>query len=181
MLTDLLLLVLFVTVVGVGFWGGILRTVIALVSLYASLVLAGLYFKFVSVFVTRRGIADTVADTLSFIAVLLLAFAILAALSLYTFRYVRLPVQLEFFDRLIGAALGIVLAVAVLTTTAMLLHYTFVAGSTGSAGGIGGFLRRGTEASSFVPLLITNMLPRLFAAIGPFVPDAALPLFRPVS
>lgn len=181
MLTDLVLLVVFVAVVGLGFWSGILRSVIALVAFYASLILASLYFKFVSVLLTQRGVEDSVADTLSFVAVLLLAFAILVALSLYTFRYVRLPGQLEFFDRLLGAALGIVLGVAVLTTVAMLLHYMFIAGSTGSQGGIGGVLRRGTESSSVVPILTTNLLPQLFRAVGPFVPDAAMPLFRPAT
>jgi len=181
MLADLLLLVLFVTVVGIGFWGGAIRTVIAIVAFYASLILASLYFKFVSVFITRRGIEDTVADTLSFVAVLALAFAILVALSLYTFRYARIPPQLEFFDRIVGAALGMLLAIAVLTTVAMLLHHTFVAGSTGSENGIAGFLRRGTQSSSLLPILRANLLPRLFILVGPFVPDAALPLFRPTT
>lgn len=181
MLTDLVLLVLFVTVVGIGFWGGAIRTVIALVAFYASLVLASLYFKFVSVFITRRGIGDIIADALSFVAVLVFAFAILVTLSLYTFRYIRIPSQLEFFDRLLGAALGIVLAVAVLTTVTMLLHYTFIAAGAGGEGVVGSFLRRGTQESALVPLLTANLLPRLFVTVGPFVPDTALPLFRPVT
>jgi uncharacterized membrane protein required for colicin V production len=179
MLTDLALLVVFVAVVGVCFWSGMIRSIIALVAFYASVVLASLYFKFASVFVTRRGIEDRVADVLSFVTVLVVAFAILAALSVYTFRYVRLPGQLEFFDRLLGAAVGMVLAVAVLTTIAMLLHYTFIAGSTGNQGGIAGLLRRVTQASSLVPILTSNLLPRLFRVVSPFVPDAALPLFQP--
>lgn len=179
MVVDLFLLIVFIIVTGVGFFQGTIKLTIALLTFYASIILASLYFKFLSLYMLRRGTSSIVADAVSFFIILAVCFIILLTAALYTFRYVRLPGRLEFIDRIIGVLLGVVLAVVVTSVLAMVLQFLFVSNNAGNPYPITRALQGSTRGSSLRPLLIFNILPQLFTLVSPFLPDAALPFFNP--
>lgn len=179
MVVDLFLLVVFIIVTGVGFFQGTIKLAIAILTFYASIILASLYFKFLSLYMLRRGTSSVVADAVSFFLILTICFIILLAAALYTFRYVRLPGRLEFVDRIIGVVLGVALAVVVTSILSMVLHFLFITNNAGNPYPITRALQSSTRASTLRPLLIFNILPQLFTLISPFLPDAALPFFNP--
>lgn len=179
MFVDLLLLAFFLVITGLGFFQGTIRLVIALVTFYASVILASLYFKFLSLFFTRRGTSAIVADAVSFFILLAICFIVLLAAALYTFRYLRLPGKLEYLDRILGVVFGVVLGVIFTSIVAMVLQYAFITHNAGDPYPISRALQNSTRVSTFRPLLIFNILPRLFTTVAPFLPDAAIPFFQP--
>lgn len=179
MFIDLVLLAIFIIVVAVGFFQGTIKLLIAIVTFYASIILASLYFKSLSLLFVRRGTSAVVADAISFFLVLFLCFVILLAMALYTFRYVRFPGRLELLDRLLGVVLGVVLGLVVTSIVAMVLHYAFITHNIGSLYPITRFLANSTRESVTRELLIFNILPRLYVTVAPFLPDVALPFFQP--
>lgn len=179
MVVDLFLLAVFIIVTGVGFFQGTIKLTIAILTFYGSIILASLYFKFLSLYMARRGTSTIVADAVSFFIILAVCFIILLAAALYTFRYVRLPGQLEFVDRIIGVVLGVVLAVVVTSIMAMVVQFLFVTNNAGNPYPITRALQSSTRSSTLRPLLIFNILPQLFTVVSPFLPDAALPFFNP--
>ncbi len=178
---DLLLFVLMIAIMAAGFFKGTIRLVIAVITFCASIVLASLYFRFLAVFFTARGTSGVIADAISFIVILFLCFLILFMATVYTFRYVRVSRRFEYFDRLLGAIVGIVMAAIVAVTVAIVLHYAFIRNDPAATAVVPltrafqGSVRR----SAIMPLLIEHVLPRLYVVVGPFLPDAAQPLFRP--
>lgn len=179
MFVDFLLLIFFLIVVATGFFQGTIKLLIASVTFYASIILASLYFKFVSLAFTRRGTSPIIADSLSFFLILTIAFVFLLTMALYTFRYIRMPGRLEYVDRMLGVVLGVVLGVILASILAMVLHYAFVTHSAGNGYPITRWLQGSTRNSTLRQALIFNILPQLYASVAPFLPDAALPFFRP--
>lgn len=179
MFVDLLLLLIFIVIAGLGFFQGTIKLIIALVTFYASIVLSSLYFKFLSIYMVRRGTSSVVADAISFFLILAVSFALLLALSLYTFRYVRFPGKLEFVDRILGVVFGVMLGVVLTSIVAMVFQFLFITNSAGNAYPISRALQNSVRSSTLLPLLIGNILPRLFTAVSPFLPDAAVPFFNP--
>ena len=177
MFVNLFLIALFLVVTGTGFFQGTVKLLIALVTFYVSVVLASLYFKFLATYF--KNTSAIVAESVSFFLILALCFAILLAMALYTFRYVRFPGRLEYVDRILGVVLGVVFGALVACVVAMILQYAFISHSAGNEYPITRALQRSTRGSQLVQILIYNILPRLFTAVSPFLPDAALPFFNP--
>lgn len=180
MLIDLLLLFLFIIIAGIGFFQGTIKLIIALVTFYASVVLASLYFKFLSLQFVKRGTSSIVADATSFFMILAVCFVLLLAMALYTFRYVRIPGRLEFVDRILGVVFGVVLAVVFTSIVAMVLQYLFITNNAGNPYPISRAIQSSTRSSTLLPLLIQRILPQLFTVVSPFLPDAAIPFFNPI-
>lgn len=181
MFIDILLLFLFIIVAGIGFFQGTVKLTIALVTFYASIILSSLYFKFASSYISRGGTSEVVSDAISFFIILLICFLILLAAAVYTFRYVKLPGRLDLLDRVLGVGLGIILGVVVTSVVAMVLTFLFVSNNAGSVYPITRAIQSSTRGSTLRTLLLSNILPQLFTAVSPFLPDAALPFFNPRS
>lgn len=179
MFIDILLLLLFIVITGLGFFQGTIRLLIAIIALYASVILSSLYFKSLSLYMSGSGTNAVVADAVSFFVILLVAFLILFSLSLYTFRYLRLPGRLEFLDRMLGVVLGVFFGVILTSLVAMILQYAFITHSAGDFYPLTRAIQRSTRSSVLRELLIFNILPRLYATVAPVLPDAALPFFSP--
>ncbi|HEX6290984.1 MAG TPA: CvpA family protein [Herpetosiphonaceae bacterium] len=179
MFVDLLLLFGFIVITAVGFFQGTIKIVLALVTFYASVILASLYFKFASLYMVRRGTSAVVADAISFFLILVICFILLLAAALYTFRYVRFPGRLEFVDRIIGVMLGVILGVVFMSIVGMVLQFLFISNSIGDPYPITRSLQNSTRTSTLLPLLINNILPQVFSLVAPFLPESALPFFRP--
>jgi membrane protein required for colicin V production len=178
---DLLLLVLLIAITAAGFFKGTIRLIIAVITFYASIVLASLYFRFLAVFFTARGTSEIIANAISFFLILFLCFVILFAAGVYTFRYVRVSGRLDYLDRLLGTFLGLVMAAMVAAIVSIVLRYTFIVNDPAATAGFPltrafqGSVRR----SAILPLLIDHILPRLYVFLDPFLPDAAKPFFQP--
>ncbi len=177
---DLLLVLLFVAVTAIGFFQGTIRLVVALVTFYASIVLASLYFRFLTIFFTRRGTSEQVASSISFFLILVLTFALLFTAGLYTFRYVRLSGRLDYLDKILGTFLGMVLAAMVAVVMTMILNYAFVRYDAAATADfpLTATFQRSVRSSTVRPILLQRVLPRMYAAVAPFLPEAALPLFN---
>ncbi len=178
---DLLLLALLIAITAVGFFKGTIRLIIAIVTFYASIVLSSLYFRFLTVFFTRRGTSPAVADAISFFIILLICFVILFMAGAYTFRYMRFPAQLDVLDRMLGALFGLVLAAMVAVIVAIVLHYIFIRHNVADTltFPLARSFQGSVQKSTLMPLLIDHVLPRLYLALGPLLPDAAQPFFQP--
>lgn len=177
MFVDLLLLFGFIIISALGFFQGTVKLVIALVTFYASVILASLYFKFAASYIARSGTSPIIADAVSFFLILAICFILLLAAALYTFRYVRFPNKLEFIDRILGLLFGIVLGAVGMSIVGMVLRFLFVSHSIGDPYPLTRSLQSSTRTSNILPLLIENIMPQIFRIIGPFIPEAALPFF----
>lgn len=180
---DLLLVLLFIVITATGFFQGTIRLVIALVAFYASIVLASLYFRFLAVFFTRRGAGAPVADSISFLLILVFCFVILYAAGAYTFRYVRLSGNLDYLNRIFGTVLGLILAALVAAVMSMVLHYAFVRHDLAATANVPftATFQRSVRNSSLRPFLLDRLLPRLYRSVSPFLPEAAQPFFQPTQ
>ncbi len=176
MFVNLLLMALFLIVTGAGFFQGTVKLAIALVTFYVSVVLASLYFKFLATYLNTSAV---VAEAVSFFIILGISFVMLLAMALYTFRYVRFPGKLEYLDRIIGVGFGVVLGVVLASIVAMILHYLFISHSAGNEYPITRAFQRSARSSNLLQLLMYNILPRMFALVSPFLPEAAIPFFNP--
>ena len=178
MFVDLLLLSGFIIITALGFFQGTIKLVIALITFYASVILASLYFKFAASYIARRGTSPIIADAISFFLILAICFILLLAAALYTFRYVRFPGKLEFIDRIMGLMFGIVLGVVCMSILGIILRFLFISHSIGDPYPITRSLQNSVRTSTVLPLLIQNIMPQIFRLVGPFIPDAALPFFN---
>lgn len=182
-LIDLVLILVLLGTIALGFFKGTIKLLVSLFAFYASVVLAGLYFRFMATFFTSRGTAPQVANAISFFLILFACFVLLALAGLYTFRYIRLPGRLDYLDRILGTVLGVGLAVLLTGILAMLLNYVFVENTSAQANSlpIMGFLQRSVRGSTVCSLLINRILPTVYTLVGPFLPEAALTMFNPVQ
>ncbi len=179
MMIDLLLLGAIISVAAVGFFQGTVKLFSALAVFYASLILASLYYNWVSIALIRRGVDPVLAQISSFSMVVIITFALLLAATLYTLRYVRVPARLEIPDRLLGTGVGMVLGFVVSSMAALVLRYAFVTHSLAGSGTLA--LLRGVQSSvrssALAPLLWEEVVPQLYVLLAPFLPDTARALF----
>ncbi len=176
---DLLLLGAIIVVAAAGFFQGTVKLFSALAVFYASLILASLYYNWLSIALIRRGVDPVLAQISSFSMVVLVAFTLLLAAALYTFRYVHVPARLEIPDRLLGTGVGMVLGFVVSSMAALVLRYAFVAHSLAGSGTLALFrgVQNSVRHSTLAPLLWEQVGPHLYVLLAPFLPDAARALF----
>lgn len=179
MVVDLLLLATIIAIAAVGFFQGTIKLLLALVTFYASLILAGLYYNFVSIALIQSGVNVVLAQFFSFFLILLLVFVLLLAAALYTFRYLRLPARFEILDRLLGTGVGIVLGFAVSSILALLLRYAFISNTLAASGSfpLTTALQGSARNANLIPLLLNQVFPQIYALVSPFLPDTARILF----
>ncbi len=180
MIIDLLLLLVLIVISITGFFQGAIKLVLATLTLYASILLASLYFKFLALYLARYAFGPVLADALSFFLVLLGCFLLLLAAALYTFRYARLPDRFELLDRMVGTVFGILLGIVASSLIAMVLRYAFIDHDLASQTSLPlvRTLQQSTRSSRLLPVLLTHILPQVYTLVAPFLPDAAVPLFR---
>lgn len=181
MITDLLLLLVLVVLAITGFFQGAIKLLLALLTLYASILLASLYFKFVALYLVRYAFSPVLADISSFCLVLLACFLILLAAGLYTFRYIRLPSRFELLDRIVGMVFGILLGIVASSLIAMLLRYAFIDHDLASQMSLPlvRTFQASTRSARLLPVLLMHVMPQVYTLVAPLLPDAAVPLFSP--
>lgn len=159
-----------------GFFYGIIRVIVVLVTLYVSLVLASLYFTSLGLFLENRyDLTLEIARLLSFAFVMLTSFSLLSIVGLYTFRHTRLPPKLQHFERLSGVLFGIVLAILFIGILA-LFFWNFAlerAANHDPSAPFTTWLDRSIFDSLVVQYVGIQIAPDVSSMVGPFLPDGA--------
>lgn len=126
---EILLVVIFVGLIAIGFWQGLLRELWFLISLYLGAILATLYGDYVGAFIARglRPEASmaagfgTVASVWGFFIVLVLTTAIFFLLLYALVGRLRLRASALILDKIGGILLGLLAAFLITSFVAFLL------------------------------------------------------------
>lgn len=177
---DILFILLFFTMLAVGFFQGLVRLLVIIVAFYLAMVLASLYYPSLGEFFVRRlGAERFVGQYVAFALVLFFASLLLTLAGLYTFRYFRMPGGLDYLDRIGGAVLGLVFGALLIGILASLLYNLMII-----RGGrnIDLPLMRSLGnaiANSFVLRYFADIvLPLAYGALDPVLPEGADLLFQ---
>ncbi len=176
---DLFFLLLLVGMLAFGFFQGMIRLIVLLVAFYLSVVLASLYFPaLANVFQTRFGTPRYVGEYVGFALVFMLGFILLTVAGLYTFRYAKMPGQLQYVDRFVGVILGVVLAGLLIGIFAVLLWNMMVLrGGCTIDFPIMRMLCGGVRASFLLQYFASELLPRTYSLVDPVLPEGASLIF----
>lgn len=176
---DGLFLLLLVGMLAVGFFQGMIRLAILFVAFYLSIVLASVYYNvvgnfFVNRFATERSAAEYIAFTL----ILIVACILLTVAGLYTFRYAKMPGQLQYVDRLVGVLMGVLMAGLFIGIFSVLLwDIMVVAGAESIGWPLMGSLGRGVRNSFLLNYFATEILPLAYNFVDPILPATAERIF----
>lgn len=179
-LMDILFILLFVAMLAVGFFQGMVRLAILILAFYLSLVLASLYYPSLGEFFVRSFGGDRfVSQYMAFSLVLLIGFVLLTLAGLYTFRYFRMPGGLLYVDSIVGTIFGLFFGALVVGILATLLYNLMVLRG-GRNIDLPLFRSLGNAvASSFVINYFSNtVLPLSYTFLDPILPEGADLLFR---
>jgi len=179
---DIFLALLFVGLVAIGVWQGLLREVWFLLSLYLSAVLASLYGDYVAGLIGTQvqpveagAAAGSVSSALGFFIVFALSVIVLFAILASLFSHVRLRASLLWLDKMGGIVLGLITAFVLTSIVAYVLH-----GLLGGAGphqeyAFFAVLRDQRATSPLLNAFLTAR-PVILATIRPWLPGG-LPAF----
>ena len=107
---DFVMLLLVIIFLFYGFFKGMLKVGLAIVTFYLSVIVASLYFRLVAQKLAKNSTTSLqVLEMLSFLVVLVVIYLILLWAAFYTFRYVQVGGRIQYLDKLIGSFLGLVL------------------------------------------------------------------------
>lgn len=177
---DVLFILLFFGMLAAGFFQGMIRLVILIISFYLALVLASLYYPSLGEFFVRNFESQRfVAQYVAFALVLLVSFLLLALAGFYTFRYLRIPGGLEYLDRIVGTLLGLFFGALIVGILASLLYNLMIIRG-GRTIDLPLFRAFGNAvASSFmIDYFSTTVLPLAYNFLDPILPEGADLLFR---
>ncbi|GAB4214735.1 MAG: CvpA family protein [Roseiflexaceae bacterium] len=178
---DLIYMVLVLGGLALGFFQGTIKLVVAIVSFYVGIILASLYFQTVgNFFRIRFNSSVDVSQITAFALILLLSFVILTIAGLYTFRYARLPAGLDLIDKVAGTFFGLIMAVLLIAMISILLRNLMIYRSIGDLATlpIASLVQSGVRASRLLPYFADYLLPLLYGAIRPILPDESRIIFQ---
>lgn len=178
---DLLFLLILLGGLALGFFQGTIKLLVTIIAFYVSIVLASLYFQAVgNFFRIRFNSSQEVGQITAFATVLLLSFLLLTLAGLYTFRYLKVPPSLDFFDKIIGTLLGLMLGALFMGLLAMLLKDLFVFRSPATEAGLPIVIsfQNGVRSSTLVSFFGDRLFPLLYRTIRPVLPAEADFIFR---
>lgn len=179
--TDLLFILLVLAFLALGFFQGTIKLLIAIISFYVSIILASLYFQIVGRFFRQRfGSTLEVGQITAFATILLIGFLLLTIAGLYTFRYAKMPLSLDFIDRIVGTLFGLVMGGLFLGMFAVVLQLLFIDRSPASSitFPIVRSLQTGVRSSFLVGFFSDTILPLIYATVRPVLPEGASFIFR---
>lgn len=176
---DIFLLILLIVCIAIGFFQGMIRLIIAIVSFYLSLVLASLYYQALGDFFVRRlGSARFAGDYSAFGIVLLVSFFVLLAAGAYTFRYAKLPGQLQYLDRIVGTLLGLALGGLFVGMFSILIYNLMIGrGGCGLGFPLASFICDQTRTSFLVRYFGVTIIGQSYAVLDPILPEGAQLIF----
>ncbi|HEX9371044.1 MAG TPA: CvpA family protein [Roseiflexaceae bacterium] len=178
---DLLFILLLLGGLALGFFQGTVKLLIAIIAFYVGIILASLYFQAVgSFFRVRFNTTAEVGQITAFATVLLLSFLLLTMAGLYTFRYLRVPASLDFFDKILGTLLGLLMGALFMGMLAILLKDLFVYRSPAASASLPFVitLQSWVRGSTLVSFFGNNVLPLIYGFLRPILPAEAALIFR---
>lgn len=178
---DLIFILVLLGGLALGFFQGTVKLLIAIISFYVSIVLASLYFQALGNFFRARfNSSSDVGQVTAFATVMLLSFLLLTMAGLYTFRYLRVPVSLDFIDKIIGTILGLLMAALIMGMLAILLKDLFVYRSPATSASLPFVIsiQGGVRTSTLVGFFGNNVLPLIYGFLRPILPAEAGLIFR---
>jgi len=126
---DIFLILIFVGLVALGFWQGLLREIWLLLALYLSAVLASLYGDYLASLVGAQvqgvgpgGSGGAVSSALGFFVVFALGVVIIFAILASLFSSLRLRASLLWLDKVGGITLGLVTSFVLTSFVAYVLY-----------------------------------------------------------
>ena len=180
-LIDLLFILILLGGLALGFFQGTIKLLVTIIAFYVSLVLASLYFLAVgNFFRVRFNSSQEVGQITAFATVMLISFLLLTLAGLYTFRYVKVPPSLDFFDKIIGTLLGLLLAALFMGLLAILLKDLFVYRRPASEAALPIVIsfQSGVRSSTLVSFFGDRLFPLLYRTAQPILPSEADYIFR---
>ena len=178
---DIFLALIFLGLVALGFWQGLLREVWFLISLYLAAVLASLYGDFVArlvgaqvVEVGAAGEGGTSSSAMGFFIIFALAVIILYVILASLFGHVRLRASLLWLDKTGGIIMGLLTSFLVTSFIAYVLNALLKTPGPQEWAFVGILKAQRTTAPILQVLVATR--PVILALIRPWLP-AGLPAF----
>ena len=178
---DIVMLLLVIVCLFFGFFKGVVKIALAIITFYLSIVIASLYFRFVAQAIAKNSKTSLqVLDMLSFLILLIVCFIILLWAALYTFRYVQVGGRIQYLDKLLGSFLGLLLGAIMASVFAMMLRYLFITANASATLNFPAmrFLQQSTLNSVLKNVFLDVVLPVLYAPISPILPESADLIFR---
>ncbi len=123
---DIFLAILFLGLVVLGFWQGLLKEIWLLLSLYLGTIVASLYGDYVGSlilqqFESRGPEAERIASAWGFVIALVLSTVIFFTIFYFLVGHLKLRASLLALDKIGGTALGLVSAFAITALVAFIL------------------------------------------------------------
>jgi uncharacterized membrane protein required for colicin V production len=183
---DYAILLIFMVIVGCGFFGGIAKVSAAILAIYASSILAAMFYRpmtdaLQSIF---SNVSDTVGQLVMFVVLFLVFSAILTLIVSRWLSGVQLPRRFLVMDNIGGVMLGLVLSAMTLTFAALFLTVVLQAlNQTISFTGpdsVLGFARSQIRESALVPLFL-RLAPVVTHAVSPWFPSGLPPILDGAS
>jgi uncharacterized membrane protein required for colicin V production len=127
---DIFLGLLFLGLLALGFWQGLLKVLWFLLSLYLAVIVASLYGAYIGRLIgleaqpgpSGTGGSDIVSSAVGFFVVFVVAVIILFAVIATLFSHVRLPSSLLVLDKVGGIVLGLLASFVVVCFIAYVLN-----------------------------------------------------------
>lgn len=180
MLLDFLYIAIFFGGLALGFFRGVVRLTIMLVSFYIAVFLASFYFMPFSTFIVNKtSTGPDVAIFMAFFIVTILTFVLVTLAGLYTFREVEMPGQLMYVDKFLGVFVALVLVSLVLGITSVMLWNMMITHGVGRIDyAPARIIGRNVQTSLLLKYFSAHILPRAYNFADPVLPDAVEILFR---
>ena len=173
---DFAIIFAFLAVISLGFFGGVMRVIAAIVSIYLGSIVAAAFYDELTDSLRERvpSLALPTGQLVVFIALFLITSIVLWFAIARSLKGFKFPRRIEVADNLGGAALGVVVSMLAVTLAAMLmsillqvLNQTVGAGSSDS---IVGSVQAQIRNSRLVPVFL-DLTPYLNRLIEPWFPE----------
>ncbi len=182
---DIIILITFMALVGVGFFNGVTRLTAAIVAVYFSAILAAVFYRaLTTAAVDIIPGMDQVTGELAIFLLLFLGFSVTFTVAMARWLSgMKIPRRLRILDNIGGALLGIVVAAITLTVTSMVLEFSVqvmdrvVSSGTSNAADL---IDSGIRGSALVPVFL-RLAPFFVQAIAPWFPGGVPPILERVG
>jgi len=181
---DIAILVVFMAIIGAGFFGGVTRITAAVFAIYFGAIAAATFYRPVAEFARDQVPMGVRTSWLIFFTLLFVAFSVI-----FTVVFARwlgdlqLPRRIAILDNIAGAALGLVVSGLALTVAAMVLWVMLQAMNQvalGTSDGPAlGMVRGAIEGSKLVPIFL-RMAPFFTRVMAPWFPGGLPPILSSV-
>ena len=178
---DVAIVIVFMAIIGVGFFNGVTKVSSALLAIYFGTICAAAFYRPLSDF--GRGLAPSMgAVTAELTAFFLLFVGFSAIFTVFLARWlgeVRLPRRVGLLDNVGGAAVGIIVSGLAVTLAAVALAVMLQAlnqtATIASGDPLLSFFRREIRGSALVPLFL-DMAPFFLRMLAPWFPGGLPPI-----